>query len=234
MDSLTPATALGIHTLDVRNLMIEVIQARHERAADAHLVGGSRYAMDFGTQWRDLLDDVNEALVDRGFQSHKLAPAGYEIPVVNDSLLYVWRAPGTSDAVTKFASSPTRRNGFSAEPPEPMLFEPGLKSEPEADDDSFSATQEGKVERLVSAVGDAMPVVLIIIHSSPRQLQLIEWAIAELADDGTVTLNGCEVIWEAEAKVDAALSDVESFDSGSPIVPAVVLQATRGTDPNAG
>lgn len=234
MDSPTPVTALGIHTSGVRDLLVEVIRARHELAAEAHSVGGSRYAMDFGTQWRDLLDDVKEALVDRGFQSHKLAPAGYKLPVVNDSLIYVWRAPGAPDAVTRFASSPTRRNGFSAEPPPAMLFEPDLDGEPEADDASSSASEEAKVERVVRAASGTMPVVLVILHSSPRQLQSIEWAVAELADDGTVSLSGLEAIWEPEANVDVAMSDVESFDSGSPAVPAVGLQPREGADPNAG
>lgn len=234
MDSPTPATALGTYTPGVRDLLVEVIRARHERAAEAHSVAGSRYAMDFGTQWRDLLDDVNDALTDRGFQSHKLAPAGYELPVVNDALLYVWRAPAAPDAVTKFASSPTRRNGFSAPPPEPMLFEPELAGEAEAADVSSNAAEDDKVERVVRAVGDAMPVILTVVRSSPRQLQSIEWAVAELADDGTVTLSGREVIWEPEAEVDVALSDVESFDSGIPVVPAVGLQSKEGTDPHAG
>jgi hypothetical protein len=115
-----------------------------------------------------------------------------------------------------------------------MLFEPDLDGEPEADGAAATAIERDMVEQLVRAVDETMPVVLIIIRSSPRQLQSIEWAVAELAADDTVSLNGLEVIWEPEADVDAALSDVESFDSGTPAVPAVGLRPMEGTDPNAG
>ncbi|MER7544713.1 hypothetical protein ABTW95_17065, partial [Spirillospora sp. NPDC127506] len=108
MVSLSPAEALGSHAPGARDLLVEVVRSRHDREAEAHLAKGSRYSMGFGSQWRDLLDDALEAMADRGYQSHKLAPAGYELPVVNDSLIYVWRVPGTPDAVSRFASSPTR------------------------------------------------------------------------------------------------------------------------------
>lgn len=227
----SPADALGSHASGVRDLLVEVVRSRHDRAADAHLASGSRYSMGLGSQWRDLLDDAQEVLADRGFQSHKLAPAGYELPVVNDCLLYVWRVPGTPDAVSEFASSPTRKNGFAAQPPDPMLFEPGFGDEPEPDDE---ASDEADVKRLVRAVGDAMPVVLVMVHSSPRQLQSVEWAVAEL-DEGTgkVKLHGHEAIWEPETDVDGAASDVESFDRGTPVAPVVELQKQEGTQPDA-
>ncbi|HEY5852886.1 MAG TPA: hypothetical protein VIW24_02250 [Aldersonia sp.] len=230
MVSHSPADALGSHAPGVRDLLVEVVRSRHDRAAEAHQASGSRYAMGFGSQWRDLLDDAQEALADRGFQSHKLAPAGYELPVVNDSLLYVWRVPGNPDAVSEFASSPTRKNGFSAQFPDPMLFEPDFGGEPEPDDE---ASEEAKVERLVRAVGDTMPVVLVMVHSSPRQLQSIEWAIAVLGDAGKVKLHGQESIWEPELNVDDAASHVESFDSGIPVAPSVELHEQEGTDPDA-
>lgn len=188
--------------------------------------------MGFGSQWRDLLDDAKEALADRGYRSHKLSPAGYELPVVNDCLLYVWRVPGTPDAVTDFASSPTRKNGFSAQPPDPMLFESGFGDEADHDEASEDA-DEAKVERLVRAVGGSMPVVLAMVHSSPRQLHSIEWAVAELDDIGKVKLHGHEPIWEPEADVDAVASDVESFDRGTPVEPAIEPREQEGTDPDA-
>ncbi len=229
---LSPAEALGSHAHGVRDLLVEVVRSRHDRAAEAHLASGSRYSMGFGSQWRDLLDDAKEALADRGYQSHKLSPAGYELPVVNDCLLYVWRVPGTPDAVTDFASSPTRKNGFSAQPPDPMLFELGFGDEPDHDGASEDA-EEVKVERLVRAVGGSMPVVLAMVHSSPRQLQSIEWAVAELDDTGKVKLHGHEPIWEPEVNVDAVAADVESFDRGTPVEPAIEPREQEGTDPDA-
>ena len=68
MIPLSPAEALGSHTPGVRDVLVEVVRSVHGRFAEAHLVSESRYAIDFGSQWRDLLADANEALVDRGFQ----------------------------------------------------------------------------------------------------------------------------------------------------------------------
>lgn len=230
MASDSPANALGSHAPGVRDLLVEVVRSRHDRAADAHQASASRYSMGFGSQWRDLLDDARDALADCGFQTLKLAPAGYELPVVNDCLVYVWRVPNAADPVSHFAYSPTRKNGFGATPPEPMLFEPAFGDDIEFDDES---AERAKVERLVRAVGDTMPLVLVMVHSSPRQLQSIEWAIAVLDLAGKVELHGQEKIWEPELYVDDAAFEGESFDSGTPIVPSVELQKQEGTHPDA-
>jgi hypothetical protein len=226
----SPADALGSHAPGVRDLLVEVVRSRHERAAEAHQASGSRYSMGFASQWRDLLDDAQDALVDRGFQVHKLAPAGYNVPVINDCLVYVWRVPQPLNAVSRFASSPTRKNGFGATPPEPMLFEPGFVADTETEDE---LAEEAEVARLVTAVGNTMPLVLVMVHSSPRQLQSIEWAIAVLDDAGMVKLRGQQEIWAPELVVDDAAFVGESFDSGTPIVPAVELQKQEGTHPDA-
>ena len=80
----SPTNALGPHAQTVRDVLVEVIRSRHNRFADAHQVAGTRYSMAFGSQWRDLLDDTNDAMAGRGFQAQKLTPAGYKIPVVID------------------------------------------------------------------------------------------------------------------------------------------------------
>jgi len=234
MASQSPVDTLGSHAPAVRDLIVEVVQSRHDRVAEAHVTSGSRYAMLYSTLWRDLLVDAKDALVDRGFQSRKLSPAGYELPVVNDCLLYVWRVPGAPHAVSEFASSSTRKNGFAVPPPDPMLFEPDLGNVLESDaDDASEDTDGANLERLVRAVGDTMPLVLIMVHSSPRQLQSIEWAVAVLDDAGKVKLHGHEAIWEPEVDVNDAASDVESFDSGTPAVPSVELQKQEDTRPDA-
>jgi hypothetical protein len=186
--------------------------------------------MGFGTQWRDLLDDTDDAMKDRGFQTHKLTPGGHKIPVVNDCLVYVWRVPDTPDAVSQFASSPTRKNGFTAPPPPPMLFEPSLV---DGDEPVAEATEESELQHVVRTFGDTMPLVLVMVESTPRQLQSIDWAIAALDDAGKVQLRGQENIWEPEFVVDDAASYVESFDSGTPVAPVVELQRQDRPQPDA-
>lgn len=216
-----PVDALGAQAAGVRDLVIEVVRSRHDQAAEAHQVSGSRYAMGFGTQWRDLLDDTREAFKNRGFQSRKLLPAGYKIPIVNNCLVYVWRVSVAVDAVSDFASSPTRRNGFTASSPAPMLFEPSFVDAGESAD---IADGESELERLVKTVGDSMPVVLVMVSSTPRQLQSIEWAVAVLDHTGKVQLRGRDYIWGPELVADDAASGMESFDSGVPVAPVVELQ----------
>lgn len=226
----SPIAALGAQAPGVRDLVVEVARYRHDRAAEAHQASGSRYGMGFGTQWRDLLDDTHDAMKDRGFQTHKLTPGGHKIPVVNDCLVYVWRVPDIPDAVSQFASSPTRKNGFTAPPPPPMLFEPSLVDgdEPVAED-----TEESELEHVVRTFGDTMPLVLVMVESTPRQLQSIDWAIATLDDGGKVQLRGRQNIWEPEFVADDAASDVESFDSGTPVAPVVELQQQDRPQPDA-
>ncbi|WP_458117359.1 hypothetical protein [Arthrobacter sp. D2-10] len=229
----SPADVLGSHVQDVHTLVVETVRSRHERFAEAHQVSGSRYMMGFGSQWRDLLDDVQEAFKDRGYRTHKLPPAGYKLPVINDCLVYVWRVPDSKGAVSSFASSPTRLNGFAAQLLDPTLFEPGFGGEPESElaSDSPEATD---LERVVRAAEDVMPLVLIMIKSSPRQLQSIEWAVAELdGETGEVKLHGQESIWEPELNVDDVVTDVESFDSGTPNGPTIEPQEQEGTQPDA-
>ena len=153
----SPADALGSHALGLRDLLVEIVRARHGLAAEAHLVSESRYAMGFGSQWRDLLDDTREALKGRGFRSIKLAPGGHEVPVVNDSLVYVWRMANNPKAVSEFASSPTRKNGFMTAPLDPTLWEPSLTGEPEP---VYDASEESELGPVLRAVGDTMPLVL--------------------------------------------------------------------------
>ena len=232
MVSLSPAEALGPHARDTGNLLVEVIRSRHERAVEAHLASGSRYSMGFGSQWRDLLDDAQEMFANRGYQSHKLLPAGYKLPVVNNCLLYVWRIPSIPDAVTGFAASPTRKNGFSAQPPAPMLFEPGFEDESDHDG-AFANAEKTKIEHAVRAGCESMPVVLIVVHSSPSYLQSIEWAVAELDETGKVKLHGREPIWKPEANVQSASSDVEAFDRGTPVEPVVEPREREGIEQDA-
>lgn len=225
----SPAVALGSHAPGVRDLIVEVVRSRHDRSAEAHQVAETRYTAAFASQWRDLLDDVHEALKTRGFESHKLTPGGYSIPIVNGCLVFAWRVPDSVDAVSRFASSPTRKSGFTAPPPDPGLFD-----EEFTDDRPVGDASEGQgFEHLVQAAGDPMPLVLVMVHSSPQQLQSITWAIATLDDDGTVTPHGEEPIWEPEPSVDEATSHGESFDSGEPVPPAVEPQKQEGPQPDA-
>lgn len=187
--------------------------------------------MGFGAQWRDLLDDVHDTLANLGFQSHKLDPGGYKVPIVNDCLVYVWRVPDTADTASLFASSPTRKNGFAATPPDPMLFDPLLMNGVGLEDD---VSEEAELAQVARIDGGTMPLVLVMVQSSHRQLQSIEWAVAELATEtGEVKLHGQQSIWQPESVVEAETSDVEPFDSGAPVMPVIAPQSQENTDPDA-
>lgn len=227
---LSPEDALGSHFSTVARVLTRVVRDRHDRAAEAHQVSESRYSSGFGTQWRDLLDDANEALTQHGFQSHKLAPGGYKLPVVNNCLIYVWRVPSAPGAVSSFASSPTRMNGFAAIPPDPMLFEPELADDLQSKE---ALAEQSELERVVRTVGDAMPLVLILVESSPRQLQSIEWAIARVDGAGKVTLHGREAIWTPELVADDSAADADAFDSGTPTSPVVEPREQHGPQADA-
>lgn len=233
MDWNSPTQALGNQTAGVRDLMIEVVRTLHDRFAAAHLVSGSKYGMGFGSQWRDLLDEAHDALSRRGFESHKLPPGGHKVGIVNGCLIYVWRVPEDAKAIANFAFSPTRQNGFVAPTPPAMLWEPTFKEDVISLDPSAEARDMESTATLVAAVGDPMPVVLVMVHSVPWQLQSIEWAVAELDAEGKVELHGRHSIWEPELVADDAKSDVESFDSGTPAAPVVELRTQDRPGPDA-
>ena len=226
----SPAEAVGTQALALRDLLVEVVRARHAVAAEAHIVSESRYAMGFGSQWRDLLDDTRDALRDRGFRSVTLAPGGHPIPVVNDALVYVWRVPNNPNAVSEFASSPTRKSGFTTPPLDPGLWEPSLSGEPMRADD---IAEEGEIGPVLLAAGDGMPLVLVMVESTPRALQSIGWAVAVLDGEGKVELRGREAIWAPEPVSDDATERVESFDSGAPVEPMVEPREREGSGPDA-
>lgn len=220
----SPAHALGNQTEGVRDLMIDVVRTMHDRFAAAHLVSGSKYGMGFGSQWRDLLDEAHAALIARGFESYRLPPGGHKVGIVNGCLIYVWRVPEGPNAIANFASSPTRQNGFVAPTPPAMLWEPTFDEDVDPLKSSTDARERESTATLMAAVGDPMPVVLVMVYSVPWQLRKIEWAVVELDAEGKVELHGRHSIWEPERVVDDATSDVESFDSGTPSAPVVELQ----------
>lgn len=231
----SPANVLGSHAQHVRPVVVETVRSRHNRSAEAHEVSESRYATGFGTQWRDLLDDMETAFRQRGYETYKVPPAGYKLAVVNDCLVYVWRVPGHVDGASLFASSPTRRNAFSAKPPDPALFQPGFTGEPDAPNPDLDPLQQVEVTSVVDeAVARVMPLVLVMVRSSPQQLQSIHWAVAELdQESGTVRLHGQECIWSPEAAAQGSSTDVESFDSGVPNGPTVEPRRQEETPPDA-
>lgn len=214
----SPVGVLGAQALGVRDLVVDVVRSRHDKSAEAHQVSGSRYQMGFGSQWRDLLDDTHDALIERGFRSHKLTPGGHKVGVVNDCLVYVWRVPDDPNAMRDFASSPTRQSGFVAQPPPAMLWEGHLTKEVEPAEDASEAAETASI---MEAVRETMPLVLVMVWSTPRQLQSIEWAVAVLDDSGKVELRGQEPLWAPEFVADDVSSDVESFDSGAPGGPTI-------------
>jgi hypothetical protein len=149
-----------------------------------------------------------------------LAPGGYQVPIVNDCLVYVWRVPAALDAVKHFASSTTRMNGFFSSRPEPVLFDNGFMGGGEP---ALASIVGMELEELVKLDGGEMPVVLVMVRSSPRLLASIDWAVAELVA-GQVRLHGEETMWEPDLVSDETAADVESFDSGAPVAPAIELQ----------
>lgn len=219
----SPIAALGTHASDTRDLAIEVVQHRHELAAGAHEMAESRYSIGFGAQWRDLLEDIRAAFGDRGCKSHEIRRGSYRLPIVNGCLVFVWRVPETTDAVSRFASSKTRRSAFFAEQPVDLFGTSFI----EGAEDFHDADEEAELARALQLAGQFMPVVLVMVHSTPRQLLSISWAVAEYVG-GQVQLHGKETIWKPDFAAATAATEVEAFDSGVPAIPVLELQVQDG------
>lgn len=235
MVSSSPQDALGPHASTVRDVVIDVVRTRHGHAADAHQAAHTRSTRGYSTLWHDLLVDVQEAFTDRGCDLHTLAPAGHKVPVVNGCILYVWRIPASNDPA-HFATSPTRLSCFDAVPPEPTLFDTTFIGSSSGPDGGSGDEHEREVDlsSVMSSVHGTLPVVLVMVDSSPRQLQAIGWAVAELdRESGEVSLVGQETLWQPEPNAESNTTAVESFDSGTPVPPAVEPREQEGADPDA-
>lgn len=221
----SPADALGEHAEMARELIVDIVHARHESAADGHDAANTRFLNFFGSQWRDLLCDARDAFKDRGFEAHKLTPGGYWLPIVNDALIFIARIPEGADVAHDFVSSKTRMSSFFARR-DLGLF--GKSFMDGGDEAAHTADELDRFEKMVQAAGAVMPVVLVMVHSTPRQLSSIEWAVAEYRA-GEVHLHGEESIWSGDFAGEGLGVDVESFDSGAPAVPVVALQTQDAT-----
>lgn len=226
------AEALGRHAETAGDLIVETVRSLHERFAEAHLVSCSRYGNAFGAQWRDLLDDVAAAFQLNGYRTHRLMPAGYKLPVVNDCLVYAWRLPESTQGIESFASSPTRVNSFTTPLLPSMLFDtvPGESDIDEGIDPQPSVLTDAFQE----AAERSMPLVLVAVHSSPRLLKLIEWGVAERdPQSGEVAMPGRTALWGAEPETQTAAADISAFDSGIPTPPVLVPRKQEEIDPDA-
>ncbi|QCR42096.1 hypothetical protein C1N74_16005 (plasmid) [Microbacterium sp. SGAir0570] len=221
----TPAEAFGEYASMARELIIEVVQTRHDSSADGHDAAKTRFLNFFGSQWRDLLCDARDAFKERGFETYKLSPGGYRVPIVNDALLFVTRVPEGVDVVRDFASSKTRVSSFFARR-DPELFG---NSFIDGGEEARNADEVERFEKMVEAAGAVMPVVLVMVHSTPRQLSSIDWAVAEYRS-GQVHLHGEESIWSDDYAGEGIDFDVESFDSGVPAAPVVGLARDLTSD----
>lgn len=232
MALLTPSDALGRHADRARRLIAETVLIRHEQAAAGHVASGTRYGNAFGAQGRDLLDDVDETFRAEGFDTIRVKPAGYKLPVVNNCLIFPWRVPGKADAIATFASSKTRRGCFDEPSPPDTLFDlPGADTLVASD--GLGAASRADEESLVRAIDLPMPVVLVLVHSSPSRIASVEWAVATLNESGRVVLHGPEEIWTPESDPGVSAFEVESFDSGSPDLPDIALRPQEWTGDDA-
>jgi hypothetical protein len=231
MASVSPADALGAHASQVAPLITDTAIKVFRRFAAAHEVSQSRYGMGFGTLWRDLLEDIAEAFTARGYETHRLTPGGYRVPVVNGCQIYVWRVPAGTDDTSTFASSPTRESAFHSAPLHPVLFDMALTGA------AGSTHESGDLDELVANLqgsSTTMPLVLVVVHAAPRTLQRITWAVAEFDEvSRAVALYGESPIWLPEWSESADDTHIESFDSGAPIEPAIALRAQSSSDPDA-
>lgn len=226
----SPADALGSYAATVREVGGDVVRTRHGYAADAHQAAHTRNTRGYSTLWHDLLVDAQESFADRGFETYRVPPAGYKIPVINGCLVYLWRIPASGD-LAHFAMSPTKRSLFGAPPLDPPLFGPDFVNDFESADPS---AEEAAFASVVRASGETMPLVLVMFRSSPRQLQSIEWAVAEFVEETEeVRYHGQEAIWQPEFAVEAEAPDAESFDHGAPAMPTIEPRKQEGSDPDA-
>lgn len=230
----TPKDAFGSYAELARDTVVEVVRNRHTSSAEAHNVANTRSSRGYSTLWHDLSVDTSDAFANLGFTLHTLSSGRYQLPIINNCLLFVWRVPITGDPAD-FASSEARVSAFNARRPDPPLFDFALLNLPDSasPDSELQSKPVNSPEAVMGLVDDKMPVVIARFRSSPWQLQDIVWAVAELdIKSGEVNYRGEEIIRPAEPEVEPDVSEVESFSSGSPVEAIVEPREQEGIDPD--
>lgn len=213
----TPTDLLGQNAEWVKQMLVSVMRKNHNQFASAQEESRSRHALVYGAGWRDLTDEVAQVFKQAGFHTHRIKPAGYEIPIVNECLIYAWRKP-ESTRLSAFASSQTKRGLFDVPNWQQALFEPKTGR----DDTDYRYEEELEIKDLLTNVNRNRPVIVVIRESTPQSLQSICWAIAEFdADEREVNYRGWETLWSPDLAHEELDLNEESFDSGLPESPLV-------------
>lgn len=219
----SPAEALGEYAELVKTVVIKLIQDRTDQMMEAADAAQSRYGMVFGAQWRDLHADAAEAFHDQGYDVVRLRPAGYDVPVINNSLVYLWRKPNGRNKDTCFATSQTRRDALALSPNLQLRLE--YDGDEPIEGEVVTATD---LNRIIANAPKTMNLVVIRIMSSDRGLDAISWAVVTPVADGTVRFNHEETLWTPALAATTATADNAAFDSGEPIKPALEPREGEG------
>lgn len=227
VDDVSPEGRLGKDADSVAKMLIETIAEAHDSYAAAGSVDGAHFGRNkiYAQIWADLPRRVCE-LFSGTVMSATVRPghAQYELPVVNDSVIFPWRLP-TSASLTsmRFLTNPTRQALFRQALPEPGLFDP-------ATDDEQLSDEEADAVAVVH--GAELPVIMILVESSVDRLSRISWAIAQPGPDEKVHLTGQAVLLDNTAPVAAPVARSKTkragFDTGTPPTPVVVKRVVVG------
>jgi len=207
----------GTYGPHIREQVAEMVKAEHEASLDAQEASGYRSRSIYGEFWRGLLEKFEAFGELPGARLVRPGEAPYQLPVVNDVVLFPWRYAKSRKAefaTTRFATSDARIAVSS-------LRAPSVQTELELGLPDPGMNEEER--RLLAALHADDPVissnrlVLVAISSSVSGLFSAEWGEATLNAAGFIEWIGSpEGLLQLPLSKPASTSPSSSFTDGVP------------------
>ena len=228
--SLIPLTVGSCDVVRMGELIAEALVEAHDDLAAAQLVSHQPGNGVYAQIWRTLPRVVAIKLASCfHVELVKTGRAAYQLPVVEDALVFPWRpAGGHKPADVRFGTSPAR-SGLWTLPIVQDAFDfaaqPGIAAEQEDTDAPGCADV---VEVVAEATRRNLRVIIVAMTADADRLRRIEWGQATLRGDQTLGWVSHAVLRDEASDSMPSSTSVATFADGTPPPTGLRLKAPMG------
>lgn len=222
MPEKPPVTNFGADTEEVVSKLIKAIKDTHDRHVEAQKVSGQKGERVYAQLWSALPAVCTEALRKNWVTCTTVKPgrAGYELPVLHETILFPWRPPGGNDPeVTPFITSPSRGSLFATPPSDQGMLD--LEGASAIESPEHASEAEVRLDDVMGiAEKERLAVVVVGVVSGAANLWKIVWGEVNPKADGSGLLEFSSFdelyVPDHDAIVTAREEEGRTFDAGQP------------------